>query len=1196
MDENDKNCGDEKDNTISGQNLSRRAYLKIGSVAALGAGGTRAAIGEAAATSEPFGESAWTVPGRIEAEDFDTGGEGVSYHDESGGNKGGAYRETDVDIEVVDDETGDYNVGWIDDGEWLAYTIDVTEPDSTYTIQFRVAGKNSSASIDVSLGGESVGTVDVPDTGDWQEWTTVELTDVTLPNSGEQILRLDFNGKHFNLNWIDFSTTGTGQQPFGGTAWPVPGRIEAEDFDTGGEGVAYHDTTKSNKGGAYRDTAVDIQQVDDDTGEYNVGWIEDSEWLEYTIDVTDADTVYDVQFRVAGKNSSASIDVSLDGESLGTVDVPDTGGWQEWTTVELADISPSSGGKQTLRVVFNSGDFNLNWVDFVASDTPANATPSVDSLDLSEVETDNSDAEFDASWAVSDTDSDLESISFTLTNTTANEVVDSTNVSISGESAKDTTRLVAGSEDGSGDAYETACTVTDSGGNSISATETATETEPSGQEPFGGSAWPLPGLIEAEDFDTGGEGVAYHDTSDGNNGGAYRETDVDIEVVNDNSGEYNVGWIEDSEWLEYTVDVTDTSITYDLLLRVASKGSAGSIDVLLDGQTIGTVDVPDTGGWQEWITMDIPNLSLSGGEQILHLDFNGGGFNLNWVDFVDSGATDDVGPTVDSLELFEVETDNNDAEFDAEWVLSDDDGNLSTVELTLTNLDTAEQMDNVSISVSGSADSDKTRLLASGEDEQKFQYEVECIVGDSEQNTDSATATETESEPSIGDGPIQPSADHPRYWEYNGQPVALIGGDQQDNPFQYVNSDDNHDAIAWLDTLASLDGNFVRNVMADRDAVKFGTDNIYAFENTESGYDLTQFNTEYFDRLDTYLAEAQSREIIVSIELWDGWDLYGDRWDAHPWNPANNINYSESATTLKTSWTDNPMQKTNPFFETVPSLNDDSTVRRYQEAFVRCVLDVTLHYDNVIYLPHNERRHEVEWSLYWANFLKDAAADAGREIYIGEMNDKDNHGSVQPSLTHDVFEFADVSQHSERSGEDHFNSLASSWDELASQPMPMNAVKNYDCSDDGAAMVWRCLMAGAAAARYHRGPLGDCDWGIGLQSKAQAHIEAQRLVDKAVGGAHTVKPHQEVDSLISYRGTDEAYMLADPGRVYAVYFPKRGNKNGSIGLDITDVSGDVTVEWRDIEGRSWTDSETLSGDVIDLTTPQSGHWAAIVKP
>jgi len=62
--------------------------------------------------------------------------------------------------------------------------------------------------------------------------------------------------------------------------------------------------------------------------------------------------------------------------------------------------------------------------------------------------------------------------------------------------------------------------------------------------------------IQAEDFDTGGEGVAYHDTTSGNSGGAYRDTDVDIEGTSDDGGGHNIGWIEKGKWWEYTVDIS----------------------------------------------------------------------------------------------------------------------------------------------------------------------------------------------------------------------------------------------------------------------------------------------------------------------------------------------------------------------------------------------------------------------------------------------------------------------------------------------------------------------------------------------------------------------------------------------------------------------------------------------------------------
>lgn len=108
-----------------------------------------------------------------------------------------------------------------------------------------------------------------------------------------------------------------------------------------------------------------------------------------------------------------------------------------------------------------------------SSDNP----PSVDSLSVDEVETGDSDAEFDVSWEVSDDDADLDSLDLTLTDLTDDETEDTATVDISGDSASGTTRLVAAGDDGSGNDYEVEAVVTDSNGNTDSATASVVETE-----------------------------------------------------------------------------------------------------------------------------------------------------------------------------------------------------------------------------------------------------------------------------------------------------------------------------------------------------------------------------------------------------------------------------------------------------------------------------------------------------------------------------------------------------------------------------------------------------------------------------------------------------------------------------------------------------------------------------------------------
>ena len=95
--------------------------------------------------------------------------------------------------------------------------------------------------------------------------------------------------------------------------------------------------------------------------------------------------------------------------------------------------------------------------------------------------------------------------------------------------------------------------------------------------PYGGTARSVPGIIQAEDFDTGGEGMGYHDTSASNTAGSYRPSEgVDIENSTNPSGAgYNVGDTKAGEWMSYTINVT-TSGTYTIQAIVTS-GGAGNL-------------------------------------------------------------------------------------------------------------------------------------------------------------------------------------------------------------------------------------------------------------------------------------------------------------------------------------------------------------------------------------------------------------------------------------------------------------------------------------------------------------------------------------------------------------------------------------------------------------------------------------------
>lgn len=159
----------------------------------------------------------------------------------------------------------------------------------------------------------------------------------------------------FYTRWIDVGKTPTiGHQD---PAYRIV-RKEAADYDAGGEGVGYHDTTAANLGGAYRKDGVDIEYFASEAG-YNVGWIRDGEWLQYTVNFPAVDT-YVARFRTASAAATGarSFKVYLDGALVDTISVDGTGSYSAfaWNT-DTCDIVIGTAGNHTIKLLFdNAGD------------------------------------------------------------------------------------------------------------------------------------------------------------------------------------------------------------------------------------------------------------------------------------------------------------------------------------------------------------------------------------------------------------------------------------------------------------------------------------------------------------------------------------------------------------------------------------------------------------------------------------------------------------------------------------------------------------------------------------------------------------------------------------------------------------------------------------------------------------------------
>lgn len=150
--------------------------------------------------------------------------------------------------------------------------------------------------------------------------------------------------------------------------------------------------------------------------------------------------------------------------------------------------------------------------------------------------------------------------------------------------------------------------------------------------PFASEAIAIPGVIEAENFDVGGEGKAYHDVLPYNAGNTYRQGEnVDIEECTD--GGYNLKLTQEGEWLVYTLEVVDTG-AYSFHYNVASASDNCEFNICIDGEVfMPSVVVNNTGGLNEFKTYVVEGLDLSLGRHVLKLSFETDGIDMSWMGF-----------------------------------------------------------------------------------------------------------------------------------------------------------------------------------------------------------------------------------------------------------------------------------------------------------------------------------------------------------------------------------------------------------------------------------------------------------------------------------------------------------------------------------------------------------------------------------
>ncbi|MEX0647246.1 MAG: hypothetical protein WD139_05645 [Balneolaceae bacterium] len=422
---------------------------------------------------------------------------------------------------------------------------------------------------------------------------------------------------------------------------------------------------------------------------------------------------------------------------------------------------------------------------------------------------------------------------------------------------------------------------------------------------------------------------------------------------------------------------------------------------------------------------------------------------------------------------------------------------------------------------------------------------------------------------------IQPYEENAWYWQYQGEPIMLIGGSDNDNLWQWTGER----LTDQLDLLQSVGGNYVRNTMSDRDPAgsSFAVDDgdVHPVREIEDGmYDLEQWNDEYWNRLENFLDETAKRGIIVQLSLWDRFDFNSN----HPYHPDNNVN-----------WESGTVENANDFYR-LSVIENNEPVLEYQHRYIDQLMSVTLTYDHVLYNIKNESSAQTEQLNYWAQYIQEAADSQNKTIYVTAMRLLPGN-SLRHVMTHrDIYSFADVSQNNQNSagsvGYDHYENLLHWRNMVEAQrqgPMPINNVKLYGAGAaenfsagtgvEAVERFWKNIFGGTASTRFHR---PDSNWGIGLNEQAQGTIKAASMFLEEFDLFNS-EPYAGCEMIGNKINAD--YCLANVGNAYAVYFPFG---RSTVSIDPWVYMDEVTVKWLNVTNGEWEEEEKVTLDWTDV--------------
>lgn len=395
-------------------------------------------------------------------------------------------------------------------------------------------------------------------------------------------------------------------------------RIFFTDYDFGRNNVAYFDNDTAdyhlntqeyvswNKGWSYRNDGVDIEPCSDSyaTNGYHVGWTENNEWLQYTIE-TDSAAAYSFEFRTSSESNGSEIHIEINGEvASGQISLPVTNNWNIWKTSQADNIIIPMGTSK-IRIYLDEAGSNLNYFHIKnpvsASNVPFSYLSAkaegieqkiLVSLNKSILNINEASVLNDFVLTINDTPAEIKSLAVSSTSDKIIEITTTTDLLYS-------------------DKIE------------LSYTGSSIETIGQNLETFNLKLvqnkllvhHAVLGKIEAEEF--------------------YYNNGFEIEDCEDYGEGSNLGYADAGDYVDYYI-YTDDYGTHKLDLRLATESDDAEM-VLYSIRNnnkipVDTVAVNNTGGWQAWKTQ-ITELRLQKGLQFFRIYIKNGPVNINWIKF-----------------------------------------------------------------------------------------------------------------------------------------------------------------------------------------------------------------------------------------------------------------------------------------------------------------------------------------------------------------------------------------------------------------------------------------------------------------------------------------------------------------------------------------------------------------------------------